>query len=420
MDRFIINGGNRLYGTPEISAAKNSALPILAASVALCGTTHIKNCPQITDVSVMTDIIEDMGGKAVFCGDELTIDASGLKTWRLPCELTKKIRASLFIVGALLTRFGCAEICKPGGCDIGDRPIDIHIAVLRELGADVEEGETVKFKKKKNTCGRVKLRYPSVGATENAMLYASGLKGETVIENAAKEPEIVDLQNFLNLMGVKVSGAGGERITVCGDDRREVGEVYFEPSKDRVEAGTFLLAGAICGGELLFEIEDLRNLSAVSKILSNNACKMRRKNDKIISVEYCALKKGFGKVVVSPYPGFPTDLQPQLVAAASYAHGVTVVEETVFPERFNYVGELLKTGADISVGGNLCAVNGKPDLVGATMVAEDLRGGAALVLAALGADGRSQILGVNHIDRGYFAFENKLRALGADVSRVSV
>ena len=169
-----------------------------------------------------------------------------------------------------------------------------------------------------------------------------------------------------------------------------------------------------------FETRDLCNLTAVSKILSNNACKIRPKNDKIVCVEYCGLKKGFGKVVVSPYPGFPTDLQPQLVAAASFARGVTVVEETVFPKRFNYVEELLKTGADISVGGNLCAVNGKAGLVGASMVAGDLRGGAALALAALGADGRSQILGVNHIDRGYFAFEKKLRALGADVSRVSV
>ncbi len=420
MDRFIINGGNPLYGIPEISAAKNSALPILAASVALCGKTHIKNCPEICDVAVMADIIENMGGKTVFRSNELTIDAIGLKTWRLPCELTKKIRASLFIVGALLTRFGAAEICRAGGCDIGDRPIDIHIDALRALGADVEEGETVKFKKKKTGGGKVKLRYPSVGATENAMLYAAGLKGESVIENAAKEPEIVDLQNFLNLLGVKVSGAGGERITVCGDGRRETGEVYFEPSKDRIEAGTFLLAGAICGGEMQFETRDLCNLTAVSKILSNNACKIRPKNDKIVCVEYCGLKKGFGKVVVSPYPGFPTDLQPQLVAAASFARGVTVVEETVFPKRFNYVEELLKTGADISVGGNLCAVNGKAGLVGASMVAGDLRGGAALALAALGADGRSQILGVNHIDRGYFAFEKKLRALGADVSRVSV
>ena len=420
MDRFIINGGNPLCGTPEISAAKNSALPILAASVVLCGKTHIKNCPEICDVAVMADIIENMGGKTVFKGNELTIDASGLKTWGLPCELTKKIRASLFIVGALLTRFGAAEICRAGGCDIGDRPIDIHIDALRALGADVEEGETVKFKKKKTTGGRVRLRYPSVGATENAMLYAAGLKGESVIENAAREPEIVDLQNFLNLLGVKVSGAGGERITVCGDGRRETGEVYFEPSKDRIEAGTFLLAGAICGGEMQFEARDLCNLTAVSKILSNNACKIRPKNDKIVCVEYCGLKKGFGKVVVSPYPGFPTDLQPQLVAAASFARGVTVVEETVFPKRFNYVEELLKTGADISVGGNLCAVNGKAGLVGATMVAGDLRGGAALAIAALGADGRSQILGVNHIDRGYFAFEKKLRALGADVSRVSV
>ena len=420
MDRFIINGGNSLFGSPIISAAKNSVLPIIAASVMLCGKTPINNCPEIDDVFVMSDIISRLGGKTEFDTTGLTIDAADLKKWVLPCELTSKIRASLFVVGGLLTRFGCAEICKAGGCNIGERPMDIHISAFRQLGVDVYEGETVTFRKKTDKGGKVRLRYPSVGATENIMIFAAGLNGETTIENAAREPEIIDLQNYLKSLGVNVSGAGGDCIVINGCERKEVGEVYFTPSKDRIEAGTFLFAGAICGGEMEFGREDLRDLTAVKKILVNNACKIRSKNDKIEVVEFCGKNRGYGKVVVNPYPAFPTDLQPQLVASSCLARGVTVVEENVFPERFGYCSELLKMGADISIGKNLCAVNGVKTLVGTTLIATDLRGGAALTVAALGAEGRSQILGIHHIDRGYNAFDRKLRLLGADVTRITI
>ena len=252
------------------------------------------------------------------------------------------------------------------------------------------------------------------------MMFATKLKGETIIENAAAEPEIKDLQNYLNLLGAKVSGAGSSVVKIDGGFPLKTESVEFLPSKDRIEAGTFLLLGVACGGEMEFSREDLKNLDATLKILSNNACKIRPKNDKIVNVEFLSQKSGFGKVDAMPYPAFPTDLQPQLVACSCFADGVTVVEDKVFPDRFGYVKELVKTGADVTVRGNMCAVVGGKELFGATMDACDLRGGAALLIAALGAKGKSEILNVRHIDRGYCSLEKTFRALGANVERVTL
>lgn len=421
MDRFIVNGGLKLYGEVKINSAKNAVLPIVAAAVVRSGKTIIENCPEITDVAVMGDIVKSIGGKAYFGNNSLSIDSASINTWMLPRRLTEKIRASFVLAGALLARFGCVSISRPGGCNIGDRPIDIHIAAFRALCVDVcDNGDVITFKKKKGEGGNVKLIYPSVGATESVMLFASSLKGETVIENAAREPEIVDLGKFLSLLGVKVKGLGSSTIIVEGKITNSCETLTYRPVADRVEAGTFLFAGAICGGELNFFNQDLKNLDEVLKILSNNACKIRPINDKIVSVEFDTRSRAYGKVVVNPYPEFPTDLQPLLVAAACFADGVTAVEERVFPKRFGYVEDLSKFGADVVVRDNLCVVSGKTDIVGTKVSAGDLRGGAALLLAALGACGRSEISNVIHIDRGYFALEEKFAALGADVRRITL
>lgn len=418
MERFIVEGGRKLYGKPQISSAKNSVLPLIAASILRNGKTIIENCPRLCDVSTMCDIIKSIGGKCFFEKNSLIIDTGGVKSWNLPCELTVKIRASFFTVGALLSRFGAASVCRPGGCDLGDRPIDIHIQAFRDLGVDVKDGEIISFKKKRNDGGKIKLKYPSVGATENLIMYAVSLKGETVIENAAREPEIIDLQNYLNLIGANVRGAGSSVITVNEGCLQNGGTVVYSPFSDRIEAGTFLFAGAICGGELSFYKTDLFNLVEPLKILSNNACKITPINDKIVSVSFNERMNGYGKIIIAPFPSFPTDLQPQLVASACYANGLTVVEERVFPKRFAYVDELTKIGADIVTRSEICVVSGKTELSGAKMSAAELRGGAALLIAALGAKGKSEILNIQHIDRGYYAVEKKLQALGASVNRV--
>ncbi len=419
MEKFVVRGGLRLEGEVNIQSAKNSVLPLIAASVMREGKTYIEKCPEISDVFVMMKIIERLGGKAWFEGETLIIDAKDINEWKLPLDLTAEIRASLFIVGALLTRFGYASIATPGGCNIGERPIDIHISALKDLGVNVHEGDTIIFSASSNSGATTRLRFKSVGATENAMMAAVKRRGVTVIENAASEPEIVDLQNFLNAIGCKVVGAGSDRITVEGVDKLYSGEVNFRPSYDRIETGTFLLAGAVCGGELRFENEALENSSALIKIIENNACKIYRKNGKIEYINFTGVYGGFGKVVVEPYPAFPTDLQPQLVAAAAFSNGLTIVEERVFKKRFGYVSQLVKTGADISVFDNACVVVGKRDIIGAEMVAGDLRGGAALLICALGANGVSSVSGARYIDRGYGAIEKKLRALGADVTRIN-
>ncbi|MBO4262230.1 MAG: UDP-N-acetylglucosamine 1-carboxyvinyltransferase, partial [Clostridia bacterium] len=354
MEKFAINGGKKLYGEISLQSAKNSVLPLIAASIMNEGKTFIEKCPRIYDVLVMMKIIVKLGGKAYFVGDDLVIDPADVNTWELPCDLTREIRASLFTVGALMSRFGYASICAPGGCNIGERPIDIHIDALRRLGVRTYEGETVVFKKNVGLDGKVRLRFPSVGATENIMMAAAVGDGRCVIENAAKEPEIVELQNFLNLLGAKISGAGTGVITVEGVSALSHKEVRYRPIADRIEGGTFLLATLACGGEVGFKGQSIPISSDLIKILDNNACKIYIKNGKIEHIRVSERPKGFGKIVAAPYPAFPSDLQPQLCAAACVADGVTVIEDKVFSKRFGYARELGKTGASIDVYDGLC------------------------------------------------------------------
>ncbi|MBQ7642942.1 MAG: UDP-N-acetylglucosamine 1-carboxyvinyltransferase, partial [Clostridia bacterium] len=298
MEKFAITGGKKLVGEIEIQSAKNSVLPLIAASIIHEGKTYIEKCPEIYDVLVMMKIINSLGGIAYFSGDTLVLDTANINSWELPCSLTREIRASLFAVGALLSRFGYASICMPGGCNIGERPIDIHIDCLKSLGVKVYEGEVVAFKREgREINGRVKLRFPSVGATENAIMAAVIGGGRCVIENAAKEPEIADLQNYLNLAGAKISGAGSGVVTVEGVKSLKKEDLTFRPVADRIEAGTFLLAAASCGGEIRFKNENLPIYLPLKDFFENNACKLYRKNGKIDCVNFNGRIKAFGKVV---------------------------------------------------------------------------------------------------------------------------
>ncbi|MBQ7373402.1 MAG: UDP-N-acetylglucosamine 1-carboxyvinyltransferase [Clostridia bacterium] len=418
MDKFIVHGGNKLFGKVKIQSAKNSALPLIAASVIAEGKTVIENCSKIRDVLIMCEIIRSIGGKAEFVGDRLFLDTTDVNSWRLPSSLTGEIRASLFMVGALICRFGYASIERPGGCKIGERPIDIHVDALRSLGVKVDEGEEIIFSGKNVNSGLITLRFPSVGATENAMMTALKGKGVTTIKNCAKEPEIVDLQNYLNLLGAKVKGAGSSIITVEGFNKKPSGEISFEPSPDRIELGTYLFALGAVGGELEIETKSFKNLDIVLKIFKDNACKIHIINDKIYNISISGRMRSFGKITTGPYPEFPTDLQPQLVACACSAKGVTAVEEKVFEKRFGYAQELKKFGANVDVYQNLCLVS-QSVLHGANVVAGDLRGGASLLICALSAEGRSEISNAVHVDRGYYKIEEKLSALGAYVKRAS-
>ncbi len=418
MEKFIIEGGKKLCGKVEIQSAKNSILPLVSASIISGGKTRIKRCPKIKDVLVMCEIIREMGGKAEFFNEDLLLDTARINTWELPRKLTGEIRASLFMVGALLCRFNYASMRMPGGCNIGERPIDIHVNSMRKLGVVVSENEDIVFSGNLAKSGEVTLRFPSVGATENLMMCALKLKGRTVIKNCAKEPEIVDLQRYLNLIGGRVKGAGSSVIEIEGVDRFTKDEVSISPSLDRIELGTFLFAGASTGGELEIRAKDIENYRGIIKIFENNACKIYNNSDNIYYIGFSRPMKGFGKIVTGPYPEFPTDLHPQLIACGCSLVGLTAVEERVFPQRFGYVEQLKLLGANVGVYGNLCLASGGA-LKGTTVSAGDLRGGAALVIAGLFAEGVTEVKNVGHVDRGYYKIEEKLASLGAKIKRVS-
>ena len=413
MRELIIDGGKKLSGEVKISRAKNSVLALMAASLMIRGEVFINDCPAIGDVFVMGDILRSLGAKVVFKQDGAYIDSTDVFSTRLSKTLTQKIRASFFTVGALVSRFKVACVPRPGGCKIGARPVDIHIEALKKIGVNAfETEEALNFFAPSLTGGNVTLRYPSVGATENLMMAATLADGVTLIRNAAKEPEIVDLQSFLRRAGANISGAGTDVIRVDGV-KNLYGGFFFTPIEDRIETGTFLLAVLSTGGEALLKGANLGNILPLVEKIRYNTCQITQKDDNIY-IQTFSTRAGYGKIITAPYPGFPTDLHPQLVAAACSAQGKTVLTEAVFDSRFGYVKELLKTGADIKADGRVVTVNGK-NIFGAEMQAEDLRGGAALIIAALAAEGRSTITGMNHVERGYLEIDKKLASLGARV-----
>lgn len=418
MDKYMIDGGKKLYGSVRLQSAKNSVLPLLAASILTDKRVTIRETPVISDVACMAQILRELGAEVNFHGEDVTIDSADACCHEISSSLTKELRSSVFMLGSLLTRFHRARIAYPGGCDIGLRPIDLHLNALKRLGVNITEREGFILCECERLHGaEILLDFPSVGATENILLAAVKAEGTTVLAGAAKEPEIVDLQKFLNAMGAKVRGAGTDEIIVEGV--KELQGVTFRPIKDRIEAGTFLIACAACGGEV--EVIGVKNqdIGLLLHKLRENGCKIHTKNDKIRIESHGRLRCN-RRIETMPFPGFPTDLQAQMTALNCTCEGCALVVENLFETRFKYVPELQKMGADIEVRGRNAFVRGVEELHGASVVAGDLRGGAALVLAALGAEGVSEVVDLSHIDRGYSDLQKKLKTLGADIKRVRV
>ena len=418
MEKYVIEGGRPLCGAVRVQSAKNAVLPLLAAAVLTEEKVVIRRCPRIGDVLGMAQILGELGCRTAWEGDSLVIDGADAANHEIPAALARELRSSVFMLGSVAARFGRARIAYPGGCDIGLRPIDLHLEGLRRLGVSVaEEGGYITC-----SCGRVRgaevvLDCPSVGATENIMLAAATGEGTTLIRNAAREPEIADLQNFLNRMGGRVKGAGGSVIAVEGVKKLHGAE--YTPMPDRIEAGTFLIAAAMCGGELEVVGADADNLSSLLHKLRQISCKIHAFDDKIY---IAGGKRRLSPKLVetSPYPGFPTDLQAQMTALACVCGGSTVVVENLFETRFKHVPELIRMGADITVRGRSAFIRGVPRLHGADVCAGDLRGGAALTLAAVSAEGESTVTDLRFIDRGYCGLEEKLAAAGARIRRIRV
>ncbi len=416
MEKFKIVGGAKVEGKINVQASKNAVLPIMAASIMTEEAVQITNAPCILDVFYMGQILEELGCKVKRENQSMVLDASSMHSYFMPEMLSKKIRSSIFMLGPLLSKFKKAVVPYPGGCEIGLRPIDLHIACLKALHVKVEEkagflycdGEYMK-------AGEIQLDYPSVGATENAMLCAVLLKGKTLIHNAAREPEIKDLQNFVNEMGGNVQGAGSETIQVTGV--KKLHGCMYTPIPDRIVAGTLLCAGAITGGKIQLNGAHKKDMGAVLSKLQLMGCEVRTGKEYIYLSAPHRLRP-LQQVKTQPYPGFPTDMQAQLLTLLSVSEGTSVVIENVFENRFSHAVDLNKMGADIFINERTAVIKGVPKLCGAKTCAKDLRGGAALVLAGLKAEGETVVQNVECIDRGYQAFEQMLASLGQNIIRI--
>ena len=415
MGQLLVRGGNRLRGEVSIQGAKNSVLPILAATLLTGEQVELRGCPRLRDVDASVRILQALGCEAVWQGGSLIVDTAGLNGCTISDILMREMRSSAVFLGAILARCGQAELSYPGGCELGPRPIDLHLAGLRDLGAEIDDTGGMLHCRASQLSGReLVLALPSVGATENLMLAACGAAGTTVIYNAAREPEIVDLQNFLNACGGAVSGAGTSTVTVEGG--KKLHGCSYTVMPDRIVAATYLCAAASVGGEIFLRGAVEQHLSTVTEALRKaGGCLSADQK----GIAFCCRErlKSIRPVRTAPYPGFPTDAQAVLMAALLRSHGATVFEENMFENRYRHVDELTRMGADIRVSGRVAVVAGVEKLHGAPVRCTDLRGGAALCVAALAAEGESQISEINHIDRGYENIARDLQALGADIVR---
>ena len=415
MCELLIRGGNALAGELTIQGSKNSVLPILAASLLGKDTCTIENCPKLRDVDASIAILRHLGCCTHWEGDALIVDTAHVDQSEVPDALMREMRSSVIFLGAVLARCGEATLSYPGGCELGPRPIDMHLAALRALGAQIEEcGGRLRCTARELTGCEVILPMPSVGATENTILAACGAEGTTVLYNAAREPEIVDLQNFLNAMGGNVRGAGGSIITIEG--KRAMHGTTHRVIADRIVGATYLCAAACCGGDVTLRQVDYRALSTVTAALAEAGCRIRSDGD-TVNIRSGGTLRSIRPVRTAPYPGFPTDAQPVLMAALLKSEGSTVFVENIFENRYRHVDELARMGAEIRVAGRVAVVTGRAALNGASVKSTDLRGGAALVIAALGAQGRSRVANLEHIDRGYESIERDLSLLGAEIRR---
>ncbi len=420
MAYYVINGGHRLEGSVTISGAKNAALAIIPATILAGESCRLENLPQIEDVHVLEQILRMMGATVDFTPDGgMRIDPRGINNYHVTFDMVSKMRASYYLLGALLGRYGHAEVALPGGCSIGQRPIDQHIKGLRALGAEISiERGTVKAKAEKLIGAEIYLDVVSVGATINIMLAAVGAQGQTIISNAAKEPHVVDTANFLNMMGAQVKGAGTDVIRVNGGRRLHGCTYAIIP--DQIEAGTFMIAAAATGGDVVINNIIPTHLEAISAKLMESGVHVTEGDDGrefYIRVNRDKRPRAVN-IKTLPYPGFPTDLQQPMMAFLCQAQGNSFIVENIFEARFNHVAELQRMGASITLNARTAMVEGVRSLSGAPLYASDLRAGAALIIAALSAEGRSEVHNIEFIDRGYEFLEQKLRALGADITRV--
>lgn len=412
--RIIVENSPALKGTVKVSGAKNSVLPIIAASLLSEGEVIIDDVPELKDVNVMIELIKFLGAKCTFQDGRLKINVD-IKDVEAPYELVKKMRASFLVMGPILAKLGHAKISLPGGCAIGTRPIDLHLKGFQTLGAEIDIGHGyVEAKAKKLVGKKVYLDFPSVGATENIMMAAVFADGLTTVENAAEEPEVVDLANFLNKMGANIKGAGTDTIRIEGVKELKATEHTVIP--DRIEAGTYMVASAMTGGDVLIENVIVDHVKPIIAKLTECGIEVYEEGTGV-RVKGCKSYKAVD-IKTLPYPGFPTDMQAQMMAMMAGAKGTSVIIETVFENRFMHVDELKRMGADIKIEGRTAVVTGIDHLSGAEVKATDLRAGAALILAGLIADGKTIINDVYHIDRGYVNIEDKLRSLGAIIYRV--
>ncbi|MBW5444826.1 UDP-N-acetylglucosamine 1-carboxyvinyltransferase [Cohnella sp. CFH 77786] len=417
MDKLVIEGGNPLSGTIRIHGAKNAALPILAASLLAEDTVTIRNVPRLLDIDVMLDILRDLGCKARYDGRSVVVDTSLAASSHIPESLMRQMRSSVFLTGPLLARFGEVQLYQPGGCAIGERKIDLHLRGLAALGADIQEkGSRIVCRARELRGAEVILDFPSVGATENIMMAAVKAKGRTTIIGAAREPEIQDLQAFLNHIGAQVRGAGTDTITIDGVAAFHGGDFAIIP--DRIVSGTVLVAAAATRGDVTIEGAQPAHLTSLIHVLRRAGVQIEVGSD-IMKISASARPKAVERVVTSPYPAFPTDLQAQVMTLLALSDGVSLMKETIFEGRFKHVDELCRMGADIRVDLNNAFIRGVPVLYGSTVEATDLRAGAALVIAGLAAQGRTVVEQVHHIDRGYERIEDMFRLLGGDIVRES-
>lgn len=417
MGKFIVTGGNNLEGEVKIHGAKNAVLPILAATVLNTNTSIIHDCPDIRDVENMISILKHLGCQVKREGDTLIVNSPAMSTVKVPEELVSQMRSSFFLLGSILGRHREVLISSPGGCSIGHRPIDIHLKALRHLGVHIEDQHGYIYCRTKGPLegGRVTLDFPSVGATENIMLATVFAVGETVIYNPAKEPEIVDLQNFLNAMGAQVRGAGTNKITIKGVSKLYPTEYTVIP--DRIIAGTYLMAGAIMKkSEIRLTNIDHEHLHSITARLKEMGCYIREEEESI----YLQSPETLDPVDIihtQVYPGFPTDMQAQTLAALTVSCGTSIITETIFENRYKHVEELIRMGANITLEGRTAIIRGVRGLQGADVKAKDLRGGAALVIAGLRADGKTTVHNAYHVERGYEDIVRDLSKLGGKLHK---
>ncbi|MDH7605797.1 MAG: UDP-N-acetylglucosamine 1-carboxyvinyltransferase [Melioribacter sp.] len=416
MDKFIIKGGKKLSGRVSVSGAKNSSLALMPATLLTSGISTIYNVPEVNDIFTMIKLLEQLGAKINFFENNLKIDTTNINNQVAPYELVKKMRASIYVLGPLLSRFGYAKVSMPGGCAWGPRPINLHLEAMKKLGAEIEIDQGYIIAKANKLKGaKIHFDVPSVGATGNTLMAAVLAKGTTIISNAAIEPEISLLAEFLQLMGAKISGIGTTIMEIEGVEELSNSEIINIP--DRIEAGTLLLAGAITGSKIELENVVKEHLEAVLNKIEESGAKLSSENGLlIIDAENLSIKNV--DVTTAVFPGFPTDMQAQWIAYMSIANGISTITDTIYPDRFNHVPELNRLGANIEVINNSAIVRGVKNLKGAKVMSTDLRASACLVLAGLAAENTTEVLRVYHLDRGYQRIEEKLRALGADIERV--